>query len=138
METKEQLEVMKRLVVVKECLIDYAGPLFVFGNIDLLLCGQHSTIISATIPREEFAILNNRVPDWVNAVNSKADTITNILVIRDMDKISIERQEILLDILEENQISTECLPENLKIILHANKRCEINPKIKDIVECYEI
>lgn len=138
MEIKEQLEVMKRLFVVKECLIDYTGPLFVFGNIDLLLSDQHLTILSAIMPREEFVILNNRVPNWVNEVKSKANTSNNILVICDMDKISIEEQEILLDILEDNQISTERLPENLKIILHANKKCGINPKIMDIVECYEI
>lgn len=138
MEIKEQLEVMKRLVVAKECLIDYTGPLFVFGNIDLLLSDQHPTIISAIMPREEFVILNNRVPNWVNEVKSKANTGNNILVICDMDKISIEGQEILLDILEDNQISTERLPENLKIILHANEKCRINPKIRDIIECYGI
>ena len=55
-----------------------------------------------------------------------------------MDKISIERQEILLDILEDNQISTEDLPENLKIILNSDKKCDVNLKIRDIVECYEV
>ena len=55
-----------------------------------------------------------------------------------MDKISLEKQEILLDILENNQVSLEDLPENLKIILTATSKCDINSKIRDIVECYEI
>lgn len=138
MNAKEQLEYAKKLLVIKESLVDYAGPIFIFGNVDWLLNSQNSTIISATMPREEFAILNENVPKWVNEVNSKANDANNILVIRDMDKISLERQEVLLDILEDNQISTEDLPENLKIILNAEKKCDVNIKVRDIVECYEL
>lgn len=138
MDLKKELETVKRLLVIKESLIDYTGPIFVFGNIDMLLNAKNQTVISATMPREEFVILNERIPNWVIEVNSKVDYNNNILIIKDMDKISLERQEILLDILEDNQISTENLPENLKIILHSDKACDINFKIRDIVECYEI
>lgn len=138
MDTKDQLEYAKKLLVIKESLVDYAGPIFIFGNVDWLLNSQNSTIISATMPREEFVILNNNVPKWVDEVNTKSNDVNNILVIRDMDKISLERQEILLDILEDNQISTEDLPENLKIILNASNKCDVNVKVRDIVECYEI
>lgn len=138
MELREKLEKTKNLLVIKECLIDYVGPLFIFGDIESLLGEENLTIISATMPREEFVILNNRVPKWFDEVKTKASDINNILIIKDMDKISLERQEILLDILENNQISTEELPENLKIILNADKKCDINGKVRDIVECYEI
>lgn len=138
MDTKEQLEYAKKLLVIKESLVDYAGPIFIFGNVDWLFDNQNATVISATMPREEFAILNNNVPKWVDEVNLKANDKNNILVIRDIDKISLERQEILLDILEDNQISTEDLPENLKIILNASNKCDINVKVRDIVECYEL
>ena len=125
-------------LIIKECLIDYVGPLFIFGNIDWLLKGDNITVISATMPKDEFIILNKRIPKWLSDVKLYADNKNNILVIKDMDKISVEKQEILLDILDNNQISTEELPENLKIILNADEKCEVNNKIRDIVECYEL
>ena len=66
MDLRKELESAKKMLVVEECLIDYAGPIFVFGNIDILLKGHNPTIISAAMPREEFVILNNRIPLWVN------------------------------------------------------------------------
>lgn len=138
MDYKSELETTKKMLLVGESLFDYAGPLFVLGNIDMLMSGYNPTIISATMPREEFVILNNCIPNWVNEVNAKANDSNNILIIKDMDKISVQRQEILLDILEDNQVSTENLPENLKIILNADKKCDISFKIRDLVEYYEI
>ena len=138
MSSENKAELTNNLLVIKECLIDYVGPLFVFGNIDWLLDGNDITIISATMPKEDFVILNNRVPKWVSDVNLRVDAKNNILIIKDMDKISVERQELLLDILDNNQISSEELPENLKIILNADVKCEVNNKIRDIVECYEL
>ena len=135
---KNNVEFADKLSVIKECLIDYVGPLFIFGNIDWLLDGNDITIISVTMPKEEFVILNNRVPKWVSDVNMRVDAKNNILIIKDMDKISVEKQELLLDILDNNQISSEELPENLKIILNADVKCEVNNKIRDIVECYEL
>lgn len=138
MELKNNVEFADKLSVIKECLIDYVGPLFIFGDIDWLLDGNDITIISVTMPKEEFVILNNRVPKWVSDVNMRVDAKNNILIIKDMDKISVEKQELLLDILDNNQISSEELPENLKIILNADVKCEVNNKIRDIVECYEL
>lgn len=138
MDMRKELQNTKKLLIVKESLVDYAGPVFVFGNIDNFINKDNLTIISATMPREEFVILNEHIPQWVNEVKSKSDYKYNFLLIKDMDKVSIERQEILLDILEENQISTEDLPDNLRIILNSEKKCDINTKIRDIVECYEV
>lgn len=138
MDLKEQLQKTKKMLVIRESFIDYAGPIFVVGNIDWLLNGLNPVVISATMSKEEFIILNNNVPNWVHKVNLNTNGVNNVLVIRDMDKISIEKQELLLDILKNNQISTENLPENLKIILNADEKCNINLKLRDIVEYYEI
>lgn len=138
MNLKEQLERTKRMLVIRESFVDYAGPIFVVGNIDWLLNGLSPVIISATMPKEEFSILNNRIPNWVNQVIYNQNNANNVLVIKDIDKIDLEKQEILLDILENNQISTEDLPENIKIILNSDNKCDINFKIRDIVEYYEI
>ena len=46
--------------------------------------------------------------------------------------------KLFLDIIENNQISNERLPDNLKIVLNSKERCDINPKIRDIVEYYEL
>lgn len=138
MDLKEQLQRTKRMLVIRESFVDYAGSIFVVGNIDWLLNGLNPVIISATMPKEEFIILNNHVPNWVNEVKSRDYNINNVLVISDMDKVSVEKQELLLDILENNQVSTEQLPENLKIILNANEKCNVNFKVRDVVEYYEI
>lgn len=138
MNLREELERTKNLLVVKECLVDYVGPIFVFGNIESELDDYNPCVISATMDREEFVILNGKVPMWIDEITKKASEVYNILIIKDMDKISLEKQEILLDILENNQVSLENLPENLKIILTATSKCDINSKIRDIVECYEI
>lgn len=68
MDIKEELEKMKSIVIIKESLIDYAGPIFIFGNIKWLLKDLHPTIISATMPKKEFVILNNRIPKWVDEI----------------------------------------------------------------------
>lgn len=138
MELENKIAFTDKLLVIKECLIDYVGPLFIFGDIDWLLDGENITTISLTMPKEEFVILNNRIPRWVLDVMKHAYVENNILVIKDMHKVSVEEQEILLDILDNNQISTEELPENLKIILNADVKCKVNNKIRDIVECYEL
>ena len=138
MELKEQLKRTKTMLVIRESFVDYAGPIFVTGSIDWLLKGTNPVIISATMPKEEFIILNNHIPNWMHEVNLNTNSINNILVISDLDKVSIEKQELLLDILENNQVSTYNLPENLKIILNAQQKCNISPKVRDIVEYYEI
>lgn len=138
MDISRYLNHMKNLILIEECLVDYVGPICVFGDFSPVLKEKNVTFISATMPKEEFAIINERIPKWVYEVNLKSNAKDNVLIIKDIDKISIERQELLLEILENNQISTEKLPENLKIIISSEKKCDINPKIRDIVECYEV
>lgn len=137
MEFEKKVDLSK-LLIMKECLIDYVGPLFIFGDIDWLSEANNITIISATMPKEEFVILNNNIPKWVSEVNSHANDQNNILIIKDIDKIEVEKQEILLDILDNNQISSEELPSNLKIILNSSVKCELSYKIRELVECYEL
>ena len=138
MELKNKLGLLKNLTIINECVIDYVGPLFIFGNIDLLLNKNEVTVASACLPKEEFAIINSNIPSWVKQIEAKSNESNNILVITDMDKISLENQDLFLDLIENKQISTYELPENLKIILHASKKCEINPKLRVFVESYEI
>lgn len=138
MELKENTTFPEKLSIIKECLIDYVGPFLIVGDIDWLLEGENITTISATLPKEEFIIINNQIPNWMIKLEDKNNDENNILVITDMDKIEIEKQEILLDILENNQISTKALPSNLKVILNAKQKCKINNKVRDIIEYYEI
>ena len=62
----------------------------------------------------------------------------NILVITDIDKVSLEKQGLLIDIIENNHISTVELPKNLKVVLHSNIKCKLNDKIRPLLECYNI
>ena len=138
MEIKKELNKMKQTFVIQESLTDYVGPIFICGEIDWLLENINPVVISMTMPRENFIIQNDITPNWINQIRDKYNNENNILLICDMDKISMDRQEILLDMLEDNQISSEELPENLKIIIQSDTKCNISTKIRDIVEYYEI
>lgn len=127
-----------KLNAIKESLIDYVGPILIFGDISWLLENKDIDVVSAISPKEKFMILDNNIPNWINDVEKRKDNISNILIINDLDKITNEEQELLLDILEINQVSNRKLPDNLKIVLNANKKCELISNIRDIVECYEI
>lgn len=138
MNSIEELKTMNKNLIVYECLTDYVGPILIFGNIDITLFDKDATVISATLPKEELILLKENIPKWVSKICSKYNENTNILVINDFDKITLDKQELFLDILEYNQISTYDLPANLKIILLSLNKCEVNNKIKDIIECYEV
>lgn len=136
MDIKQKLESFKLLAVISEALTDYVSPIFTSNDISMILEGKNPTVIKATMPKEEFVILNNHIPNWVVDVNSKCNESDNILIIEDIDKIKIEDQELFLDIIKDNQISTVDLPSNLKIILKASSKCEISSKIRSYVEYY--
>ncbi len=137
MDLKDRLEIIKNITVINECLIDYTGPICIFGTLDLVFIKDKVTIISATLSEDNFAIINGKVPSWVNSV-SKNKSDNNILVITDIDKVSLEKQGLLIDIIENNHISTVELPKNLKVVLHSNTKCELNDKIRPLLECYNI
>ena len=75
---KEQLKKLKKLMVIKESLTDYVEPILVIGNIDWLL-NSTVTIVSLMLPKEEFAILNDKIPSWVLQVRNKRINKENIL-----------------------------------------------------------
>lgn len=119
--------------LIKECLIDYVGPIFIcddfnVSNNDLI------TTISATIPREELVILDNNYPLWYRRVLERANQTSNILCITDFDQISTEEQKLFLDIICENCISGEKLPDNLKIVISSNTMCPLIEDIREVVE----
>lgn len=134
----ENNNLSERLGVIKECLIDYVGPILIFGDISWLLENEDILVVSAINPKKKFMILDNNIPNWITEVEKRKDNLSNILIINDLDKISIDEQELLLDVLEINKVSNRKLPNNLKIVLNANNKCELISNIRDIVECYEI
>jgi len=129
---------MEKFNVIQEALTDYSCPILVFGDIEQLLVGRTPAVVSITGPSNDFCIFGGRLPEWVSSVLSKAKAKTNLLVIKDMDKVDFEKQGLLFEILKNNQISSSPLPSNLKIILVADKVCKINPKILMYVECHEV
>lgn len=118
---------MNKLDLIKDYLSVYACPLFILGNIDDLDINKYN-VVSADCPKQNFIIFN-RNPKWLNrALNNESDN--NILIIKNFDKLSLEEQELFIDIICNNTISGEELPENLKIIINAEKECKLIPKIR--------
>ena len=126
----------QKLSAIKECISYYSSPIFIVGSIDDFM-SPHETVISATMPREELTIINGRFPNWYRKVYEK-DKDNNILVITDFDRISEEEQKLFIDILCESRVSSEELPDNLKIVINAKKPCVIIPKIREVIQYFEL
>ena len=102
---------------IKECLMDYVGPIYICGKV-FDLSADSLTIIHATMPKEDLLILNNRYPEWVQRVKNNSMS-KNILLIKDFDKISYDDQRMFIELVCKNSISSEKLPSNLKIIINS-------------------
>ena len=123
--------------IIEEALRDYSDPLYIIGNMDRDN-GETITTISATMPREELVIIGNKYPDWYLKVVKNASKDNNILCIADFDKISTEEQKLFIDIICKQYISSEKLPENLKIIVNANEPCPLISEISEVVQYFEL
>ncbi len=130
-------EKRKALELIRECLVDYSTPLYIVGNIDELNLATNN-VISVLAPKSSFAIINESYPDWVNRAYENANNMFNIVVFKDFDKLSLEDQNLFTDIICNNRISSEDLPEDLKIILNSEKQCKLIPKISDVVQQIEL
>ncbi len=130
-------EKRKALELIRECLVDYSTPLYIVGNIDELNLATNN-VISVLAPKSSFAIINESYPDWVNRAYENANNMFNIVVFKDFDKLSLEEQNLFTDIICNNRISSEDLPEDLKIILNSEKQCKLIPKISDVVQQIEL
>lgn len=126
----------ENLRAIKECLMDYSGPIYIQGIINNLEALSLTTIY-ANMPKEHLIILNNEYPEWLKRVMDNRDK-KNVLLIKNFDKISLEEQNLFLDIICKNTVSSVNLPENLKIIINSENRCELIPEIRDIVQYFEM
>lgn len=128
---------LETLSCIKECLVDYSTPIYIKGNIEDLE-PLATSIVSAKISKKELIILNNKIPEWLNKLLNNTESENNILIIKDFDKIKLEEQNLFIDIICENQISSVSLPENLKIIINSSEKCKLITKISDIIQYFEI
>jgi len=119
-----------------ECLRDYAMPILIVGLNDINE-SDYVTVISATCPKEEFTIVNNKRPKWYSNVIDNSLKKTNILFITDFDEISIEEQKLFVDIICKNTISSEKLPDNLEIVVCGKEKFPVLPEIMENVQYIE-
>lgn len=127
----------KAFKLLSECLRDYSMPILVVGSIKVAN-DQYVTSFSATIPREELIIRNDKRPNWYSNVIDNSLKTANILYITDFDKISIEEQKLFIDIICRNTISGEKMPENLEIVINGNDKFPVLPEIMENVQFIEI
>lgn len=131
------LRYMENAEVITDCIVTYSTPIYIVGEFNPIN-SLTTNIISATIPKKELEILNNKCPKWLSEVFAKADNENNILIIKDFDKISEEEQSLFIDLICENQVSTKNLPDNLKLIINAEKRCPLISRISDVIQYFEM
>lgn len=123
---------------IQECLVDYSAPIYIVGIIQDYDDDKAITTISATMPREELIIMNNKFPKWYSNVVNNSLRSNNILYIKDFEQISTEEQKLFMDIICRNTFSSEKLPENLKIIINSKTECPIIPEIIEVVQYFKI
>lgn len=128
---------LEKLVCIKECLMDYSTPIYVVGDIELLK-SLVNVLLPATISKKELVIINDKYPEWMVEVLKNASKENNVLMITDFDKISIEEQKLFVDIICNNQVSSEKLPDNLKIIITSNCECQILDDINEVIQFFEL
>ena len=127
----------EKQAALEECIEEYSSPIFIVGLMSDLDENQSITTLSATIPREELIIKNNRYPEWLTKVVNNSLKNENILFIKDFEDISVEEQKLFIDIICENCISSEELPENLKVIINSEYECPIIPEIREVVQYFK-
>ena len=126
-----------KIDAIVEAILDYVSPVYVVGELKSIF-PKTSTVISATVPQEELNIINGRYPEWLLSVKAKSEGDDNILIITDFDKLSTEEQKFYLDIICEGIVSSESLPENLRLLIVADKKTELIPKIRESVNYFEL
>ena len=127
---KERIE---KLELLKECLLDYVVPIYIVGNIDKLNFATDN-IISATQGQLNLEIINNKYPLWLQKAIDNSGNLYNILIIKDFDKISLDEQSFFIDIICYKRISSQLLPDDLKIIVNSESECKLIPKLHDRFE----
>ena len=126
-------ERIEKLELLKECLLDYVVPIYIVGNIDKLNFATDN-IISATQGQLNLEIINNKYPLWLQKAIDNSGNLYNILIIKDFDKISLDEQSFFIDIICYKRISSQLLPDDLKIIVNSESECKLIPKLHDRFE----
>lgn len=125
-----------KINAIRECLVEYTTPLYVCGVLNDVVVDS-LTIIHANMPKEELIIIGNNYPDWIKKVKANGEG-KNTLLIKDFDKISYDDQRLFLDIICNNSVSGEKLPNNLKIIINSSEKCNLIPEIREVIQFFEI
>lgn len=131
------LRYMENVNVITDCIVAYSTPLYIVGEFNPINA-LTTNVISATMPKTELEILNNKYPNWLLQVFANANNENNILILKDFDKITEEEQSLFIDLICENQVSTKELPDNFKLIINAEKRCPLISKISDVIQYIEM
>lgn len=126
-----------KMDALKECLEEYSSPIFIVGILEGINESDYVTVLSATIPREELIIKNKKYPKWLYKVENNSLRKENILIIKDFEDISEEEQKLFIDLICENNISSEELPANLKIIINSRYKCPIIPEIEEVIQYFK-
>ena len=132
------ISIEKTKEAIIECIEEYSTPIFIVGVLDSIDESQTVTTLSATIPKEELIIKNNKYPKWLTKVINNSLKNENILFIKDFQEISEEEQRLFIDIICENNISSEELPDNLKVIINSEYECPIIPEIREVIQYFKI
>lgn len=126
------------IATIEECLLDYTDPIYIVGLMEENKEESTVTTISATIPKDKLIIMNNKYPEWYINVNNNSLKSNNVLFIKDFEQISIEEQKLFIDIICNQRISSELLPENLKIIINSKEACPLISEISEVIQMFEI
>ena len=124
------------LNAIKESLEDYVCPILIIGNIDFLEIYEYASILPATCNSEDLLVRNGRYPNWLYPIMYNSATEDDLLIITDFDELSTEEQKRFIDLICYNSISSEKLPDSLKIVINAKKKFSLIRKISENVQTY--
>lgn len=122
---------------IEECMEDYVCPIFIVGEMEPIEGMDEITTISATIPKEELIIKNNQYPKWLDKVMNNSFKNENILYIKDFQELSQDEQELFVEIICKNRVSSEELPDNLKIVINSKYECPIIQEISEVIQYFK-
>lgn len=126
-----------KIDAIKECIIDYSSPIFIVGDI-YGLSKLAVSVISATIDRSELIIIGNKYPEWLTNIKKNSNNNNNLLIIKDFEKISEEEQKLFIDIICNQRICGEKLPEDVKILINSAYKCNLISDIEDVIQYFEL
>ncbi len=104
---------------------------------------SNAVIIDANISSSKLGVINDinglKVPEWVESLEIKGDSKTNLLVIDGIDKISLDDQMKFRALLHTKELNGYSLPKNLQIVVLTGEgnRDKINREILSLCLYYK-